>query len=70
MKKKLIAQAWKDPRYRATLSAEQRAALPECPSGTPLTELSQSELAEISGGLRPSQPQSCIGVYCPTDISL
>jgi mersacidin/lichenicidin family type 2 lantibiotic len=64
MKKELIAQAWKDPRYRASLSAEQRAMLPECPAGTPMTELGETELADISGGLIPSQPRSCIGVYC------
>jgi mersacidin/lichenicidin family type 2 lantibiotic len=69
MKKELIAQAWKDPRYRARLSPEQRAALPECPSGTPLTELSQGELAEVSGGLRPREPHSCIGVHCLPDLS-
>lgn len=41
MKKELIAQAWKDPRYRASLSAEQRASLPDLPAGQPMTELDE-----------------------------
>ncbi|MDY7226232.1 mersacidin/lichenicidin family type 2 lantibiotic [Hyalangium rubrum] len=45
-----IIQAWKNPEYRARLSPEQRASLPECPSGRPLTELGEEELGDIIGG--------------------
>jgi mersacidin/lichenicidin family type 2 lantibiotic len=46
----LIIRAWKDPEFRARLSAEQRAFLPESPSGKPMTELDDAELVEITGG--------------------
>ena len=39
MNNTMIVQAWKSPEYRASLSNEQRTALPENPSGRPLTEL-------------------------------
>jgi mersacidin/lichenicidin family type 2 lantibiotic len=45
-----IIRAWKDPEYRARLSTEQRASLPESPSGSPLTELGEEELRDITGG--------------------
>ena len=51
MKKDLIIRAWKDPEYRASLPAGERAALPESPSGRPLTELGGRALGEIVGGL-------------------
>jgi mersacidin/lichenicidin family type 2 lantibiotic len=47
----LIIRAWKDPEFRARLSAEQRASLPDSPSGKPMTELDEEELSEITGGL-------------------
>jgi mersacidin/lichenicidin family type 2 lantibiotic len=52
VKKELIVRAWKDPAFRANLSPEERAALPESPSGRSLTELDESELGRIIGGLR------------------
>jgi mersacidin/lichenicidin family type 2 lantibiotic len=56
MKKDMIIQAWKDPAYRARLSAEERASLPECPAGRPLTELDEGSLGEVVGGyLSPDQ---------------
>jgi mersacidin/lichenicidin family type 2 lantibiotic len=51
MNKETIIRAWRSPEYRASLSPEQRAALPESPSGTPLTELGETELTEITGGV-------------------
>ncbi|MFG1836955.1 mersacidin/lichenicidin family type 2 lantibiotic [Micromonospora sp. DT228] len=42
-----IVQAWKDPEYRASLSAEQLAALPEHPCG--VVELGDDVLAHIAG---------------------
>ncbi|KFE68191.1 hypothetical protein DB31_7428 [Hyalangium minutum] len=52
MKTDLIVRAWKDPEFRARLSAQERAALPDSPSGKPLTELDEEALHEITGGLR------------------
>ena len=47
-----IIRAWKDPAFRASLSTEQRTALPECPAGTSLTELDESDLdGAVGGGL-------------------
>jgi mersacidin/lichenicidin family type 2 lantibiotic len=51
MKKDMIVRAWKDPRYRASLPAGERAALPESPSGRPMTELGERELHETVGGV-------------------
>jgi mersacidin/lichenicidin family type 2 lantibiotic len=47
----MIIRAWKDPTYRAGLSEEQRAALPESPSGKPLSELDEGELEDVVGGV-------------------
>jgi len=51
----LIIRAWKDPEFRARLSAEQRASLPDSPSGKPMTELDDADLQEITGGLLPKK---------------
>ena len=51
MNTETIIRVWKDPTYRASLSAEQRSEVPENPSGTPVTELDDSELGDVSGGL-------------------
>lgn len=51
MNRERIIRAWKDPEYRASLSTEERAALPECPAGRSLTELQDEELAEAVGGI-------------------
>ena len=61
MKKDMVIRAWKDPQYRASLPAGQRAALPESPSGRPLTELGERELRETVGGLRlpVTEPNFC-----------
>jgi mersacidin/lichenicidin family type 2 lantibiotic len=50
MDTQLIIRAWKDPEFRARLSAEQRASLPDSPSGTPVTELDEEALRDIIGG--------------------
>jgi mersacidin/lichenicidin family type 2 lantibiotic len=50
MKKEMIVRAWKDPEYRAHLSEEQRAELPESPSGWSIAELGNAELAAVHGG--------------------
>ena len=43
-----IIRAWKDEEYRLSLSAEQRAQLPEHPAG--LIELTDAELELVVGG--------------------
>jgi mersacidin/lichenicidin family type 2 lantibiotic len=50
MDRTTIIRAWKDPAFRASLNSEQRAALPESPSGKPMTEVSESELEDVVGG--------------------
>jgi len=73
MNTEMIVQAWKDPAYRASLLPEQRAALPENPSGRPLSELEESDLDDVTGGvpvhIRVTDPQICCFltyVNCPT----
>lgn len=51
MTKDMIVRAWKDPSFRASLSAEQLAQLPANPSGVTMNELAESELREVVGGL-------------------
>ncbi|AKJ04880.1 mersacidin/lichenicidin family type 2 lantibiotic [Archangium gephyra] len=58
MKKEWIVRAWKDPAFRANLSAEERASLPESPSGRALTELDESELLGITGGRAALEPST------------
>ncbi len=43
-----VIRAWKDPAFRAGLSATELQALPANPAG--MVELSESELTEVSGG--------------------
>jgi mersacidin/lichenicidin family type 2 lantibiotic len=47
MKKIDAVRAWKDPLYRASLSPEEAAQLPEHPSG--LLEIQEQYLRDISG---------------------
>jgi mersacidin/lichenicidin family type 2 lantibiotic len=67
----LIIRAWKDPEFRARLSAEERASIPDSPSGTPMTELEEDALRDIVGG-RPIVSEDlggstgCVGPYKPT----
>lgn len=68
MNREMIIRAWKDPDYRASLNAEERAALPESPSGKPLTELGDSELEGVSGGVRGGPntlPPACLNTHPP-----
>ncbi len=46
-----IARAWKDEEYRNSLSAEERAALPENPAGA--IELNSDELTNVAAGFDP-----------------
>lgn len=45
-----IIRAWKDPKFRASLTQEQRDALPESPCGRSMEELSEEDLRGITGG--------------------
>ena len=49
MNKHDVIRAWKDPFYRATLSEEAQASLPQHPAG--ITELSDAQLVVASGAL-------------------
>jgi mersacidin/lichenicidin family type 2 lantibiotic len=55
-----IIRAWKDEDYRLNLSEEQRAQLPEHPSG--LIELTFADLGGVAGGaivLSQPDPDAC-----------
>jgi mersacidin/lichenicidin family type 2 lantibiotic len=43
-----VVRAWKDPAYRKSLTAEERAALPPNPAG--LVELGKEDLGLVTGG--------------------
>lgn len=43
-----IVRAWKDPEYRKSLSPEELATVPECPTGS----VSDEELKTVAGGRR------------------
>ena len=68
----MIVRAWKNPEYRASLPREQRATLPENPSGRPLTELEDADLDAVTGGesvrLPVTAPEVCciLTQQCPT----
>jgi mersacidin/lichenicidin family type 2 lantibiotic len=58
-----IAKSWKDARFRATLSADEAAALPANPAGA--IELPDEALSEVNGGASfLSFCRSVCGVYC------
>jgi mersacidin/lichenicidin family type 2 lantibiotic len=65
----IIIRAWKDPEFRASLSPAQRQALPECPSGRPLSELDEEDLVDVVGGaliIRPTPPLYFTKALCTT----
>jgi mersacidin/lichenicidin family type 2 lantibiotic len=49
VKKETILRAWRDPEFRESLSAEERAALPAHPSAA--IELLDEQLTAIQAGL-------------------
>jgi mersacidin/lichenicidin family type 2 lantibiotic len=74
-----IIRAWKDESYRMSLSAAERASLPENPAG--LVEIGDAQLEEIAGGAKPTvlctwsiicdsaickTNFTCSGSLCPT----
>ncbi len=44
-----IARAWKDPEYRKSLTPEELASVPECPTG--FVAITDDELKTVSGGV-------------------
>ena len=52
MSKDKVTRAWKDEEYRNSLSAAERAAVPENPAGS--IELSADELTKVSAGEEPT----------------
>jgi mersacidin/lichenicidin family type 2 lantibiotic len=61
--KDMIIRAWKDPEYRAGLSAEERASLPESPAGQSMAELGEADLGMAVGG---GDPGPTSPVHCKT----
>jgi mersacidin/lichenicidin family type 2 lantibiotic len=51
-----IIRAWKDARYRSSLSAEEQALLPEHPAGS--IELDEDELNTVIGGLNEDEDRT------------
>ena len=49
MSKRKIIRAWKDKKYRRSLTDTERAQLPDSPAG--LIELTESESQAIAGGI-------------------
>ena len=50
-------RAWKDPVYRASLSAEERAQLPGHPSG--ILDLDEEQLKLAGGGIPRTTYRTC-----------
>jgi mersacidin/lichenicidin family type 2 lantibiotic len=66
MKQTDVIRAWKDRDYRESLSEEERATLPEHPTG--IAELDDAALQSIAGGcILTTLATSCVppGVQCP-----
>lgn len=59
-----IIRAWKDPGFRARLTQEQRADLPESPAGLPITELEEPDLAGAVGGKPRGTTALCPTAFC------
>ena len=53
MNKDTLIRAWKDPSFRAGLTAEERMRLPVSPAGEAMAELDEDELRIIRGGAIP-----------------
>jgi mersacidin/lichenicidin family type 2 lantibiotic len=57
MNKTDVIRAWKDPLYRASLSEEAQAALPQHPAG--ITELSDEQLVTMGGSTPETTAPNC-----------
>jgi mersacidin/lichenicidin family type 2 lantibiotic len=60
-----IIRAWKDENFRHTLSAAERALVPDHPAG--LIDLTAAELQALSGGVR--IPWTNEVRYCPPNVA-
>jgi mersacidin/lichenicidin family type 2 lantibiotic len=60
-----IVRAWKDAEYRQSLSAEERASIPNNPAG--LIELTDDEVGLVAGGLRAQMTCTVNGEICCCD---
>ena len=62
-KKKQILEAWRNEEYYLSLSAEERAQIPEHPSG--LLDIEDDALKSITGGCGiPTGVLGCTSGYC------
>jgi mersacidin/lichenicidin family type 2 lantibiotic len=61
-----IVRAWKDARYRQSLTSEQQAKLPENPAG--LYELTDADLETVQGSLSEGTGSMSIG-SCVVSLS-
>jgi len=57
-----VIRAWKDADYRESLSAEDRAALPNHPAG--LVDLSEAELELVRGAIEATPSPTHFGATC------
>ena len=64
MSKSNIIRAWKDPVYRDTLGAEERATLPPHPAGG--IEIRDEDLRSVAGGAAPPTWRGCPDPYTVT----
>ncbi len=62
MRSRKIIRAWEDPEYRDSLSAEERAVLPEDPAGG--IELTDAELGHVLGGAQSGSSVGCNSKTC------
>lgn len=61
-----IIRAWRNPAYRSTLSAAEKAALPAHPAGS--IEIPAEDLGQIAGGRKPQKTDIiCTWITC-TDV--
>jgi mersacidin/lichenicidin family type 2 lantibiotic len=59
-----IIRVWEDPEYRHSLSAAERANLPENPAGG--IELTDAELGQVLGGAQSGNSVGCNTKTCVT----
>ena len=57
-----IVRAWKDVKYRQSLSPEQRAQVPEHPAG--MMNLTDADLDQVAGGQNTYFTLNSLGYQC------
>ena len=62
-----VVRAWKDEKYCKSLSSEELATLPVCPSGE--FELTDVDLQAVQGGWDQQNECCCERDECETDIT-